>query len=318
MMGLAVWLGAALASEDVGAGPWREHQDAAAEAAEAERRSDPESALRACDAALAVLPGGPRAGWCRERRAFLEARRDPDGGFDGWRGLELARRGREDREAQRSAILTLVGGEGVGEAVRREAFGWLADDAWTRLRDPVEASRWSAPLVTLADLPPDELRRYRVLHARVLAALGRWEEAAAMEAEVLVLPTGRRLSPVQTAERDARRVTATWIAGGGVVLFAGIALARSARRRPGPWGPGALPLAVGWAGAAATAVAWEAANDGLFASVGAGLAATYALAWLGGAGRGGAMWFRALAALSAPAVVVLALAWHGRFEEIGW
>jgi hypothetical protein len=314
----AMWLSAALASEDVDAPSWRAHQDAAAEAAEAERRADPEAAVRACEAAVEALPDGPRSAWCRERRAFLDARRDPDGGLDGWRGLELARRGGGDRASQRAAILALVEGEGIGEGVRREAFGWLADDAWTRLRDPAEAWRWSAPLVALPDLPLEEMRRYRILHARILAGLGRWEEADAVEAEVLVLASGRRLSPVQVAQRDARRVLATRAAEGVLGLFAVSAVARAVRRRRDPVGPGGVPLVVGWGSAAAIAVAWEASNDALVLSIGAGLAGTFALAWLGGSGRGGDAWFRVLAALSAPAVVGWALAWHGRLEEIGW
>ena len=311
-------LGVTWASQDVAAAAWRAHQDAAALAAEAERRADPEAALAACAEAVAVLPDGPRAVWCAERAAFLEARRDPDGGLRGWQGLEAIRRSREDRQTQRQQLLAWVAGEGNGEVARREAFGWLADDALTRLRDPVEAARWSGPLATLSDLPDDERRRYRVLHARVLTALGRWDEAADVEADVLVAPMGLRLSPVEIASRDAFRLLAARGAHLLLAVFAALALVRGVRARPVGLGPGGWSLLVGWWGATTIAVAWETTNDALFATVGAGFAAVYALAWFGGSGSGGTRWFRGLSMFAAPAVVVAALAWHQRFEEIGW
>ncbi|MFM2162847.1 MAG: hypothetical protein RLZZ383_2359 [Pseudomonadota bacterium] len=315
---LGLVLKVASASQDVDAEAWRTHQDAAARAAEAERRAEPEAALVACAEAIDLLPQGPRSMWCSERIAFLEARRDPDGGFRGWTALERTRRSFADRATQRAEILSLVAGEGVGERARREAFLWLADDALLRLADPDEAARWSGPLASTPDLPEEERRRYRVLHARVLAARGQWEEAAAVEADVLVAPGGRRLSPVETAARDAWRALATRGAAAWTFGFAVVSVLRGFRGRPAALGPGGWPLVVGWASAAATALSWEASNDALFVSVGGGLAAVHALAWLGGSGRGGPGWYRFGAVIAAPAVVVIALAWHQRFEEIGW
>jgi hypothetical protein len=311
-------LGLSLAQEAGDPVAWRGHQDAAARAAEAERGADPAAAVAACDEALAVLPDGPRAGWCVERRAFLDARRDPDGGFRGWRALEEARRSGADRGAQRAAIEALVAGEGVAEATRREAWGWLADDALRRQNDPEEALRWSAPLIALPDLPLDERRRYRIVHARALAALGRWDEARAVEAEVLVLPTGRRPSPVDQAARDVRRRGLAEGAAGVLGALVLTAAARAGVRRPVGGARGWGPLAVGLLGAGGILVAWDASNVGLFATVAAGLAITHALAYAAGSGPGAPVWVRVLAALAAPAVVVASLAWHQRLEEIGW
>jgi hypothetical protein len=291
---------AAGAQED----PTQAHLAAANAAMEAEARGDHEGVLRACGAAIALLPEGPRAPRCRGRVARLEARRDADGGFTSLRGLEAALATR-DPTAARASVLAVLGREQVPPAVHAEATAWLAADDLRRGDPGACLDHTELLYASRADL--DELVRAEVitLRAQALARLGREQDARSTLEELRVAAPAPR--PTVVDEELATQAAARWRWGAWAALgaFAAAALVRAPRVRPAgpPWG--LVPLALTAAGAWAVAELF-ADGDGrpVLPLLGA-LTAVHLLAWraAAGAGRGGA----ALSALAFGAS--LAAAW---------
>lgn len=298
------------------------HRALAAQATAAERAGDAATAVAACTAALELLPDGPRALHCADRLAWLEARRDADGGFAGWGALDRVRKGygEVDDGTRREAVLALLAGEGLSEATRAEAALWLAADALDRLEDPELALASTREVHARRDDLEDALRtRAVLLHAGALARLGRLDEALEVEREVRVVAAAPRLTPVEVEARRQRREGLAALAWGVVAAFALVAtpLAALGLRRPrAPVGLVPLLLLCG--------LTWllvdlrdETAGAGLPAMTG-GFVLLHVVAALA-RGAAEARWLRALlAALAASATV--AVGWLALYatNTLGW
>lgn len=251
-----------------------QHLQAHAAAKQAEAQLDLEVAAQACTLAIELLPSGPRAGACRERLLAFAARRDTDGGFAGWVELERARQeaSQVGLEATAARMRGLLAREGLAVESRVEALLWLAGHQLDRRADPAGAEALLRTAYADRQALSARLRtRVTQRYAEALAALGRAEEAALVEAEVRVADHGApRRTPVEQIAHEAQVERARRAAWGCAALFVA-ATARSAWRAPWsglrPWGlglvlaglTGAWVLVSGWERGAGDALLWMAA-----------------------------------------------------------
>jgi len=181
---------------------------------------------------LAAEGSGPAV----RRLAWLAARRDADGDWDGLEALDGSRRGLGVAGAE-----GLLGDQGTAPLVRSEAALWLAGQALDAgdaagavvLSDPVWASRDT--------LPRPVLGKAVRLRADALGALGRYDEARAVEQVLAIDTPAQRPSRTDRIERAARH-QAIGVASGLVAAFVVLGLLPGAWRgwrqvpRPRPWG----------------------------------------------------------------------------------
>lgn len=239
-------------------------------AVRAERDQRFGDAVTACQEAIRLLPDGPRSRRCADRLTHLEARRDADGGFDGWATLETVRAQwrHVDPEASRATVLALTTTEGISETVRAEALVWLAADALDRRGDPDAAlAATKALYADRGDLEPAVWRGLVGVHARALAALGRYEEALAAEDEIRIDAPAPRPTPVERLQWADTRVQLTKGAWGLLAAFGILVGGWTLWARPPRVTPlGLVPLIVGggatwllaerWSHGAGDAIPW--------------------------------------------------------------
>jgi hypothetical protein len=238
------------------------------------------------------------------RLAWLAVRRDADGDWDALETLDRSRRGLGVEGAE--GLLVQVG---AAPLVRSEAALWLAGQALdagdaagaVALSDDVWAARDSLPRPVLGQAVR--------LRADALGALGRYDEAQAVE-EVLAIDTSaQRPSRTDRIERAARH-QAIGVASGLVATLVVLGLLPGAWRgwrllpRPRPWG--LVPLVLLLLG---TAVIVELRDDGTGRW---GLPLTLGAVGLhllsAGAARGQGRLARTVVGVAA-AVATLAVAW---------
>lgn len=256
-----------------GGEPLTAHLEAHAAAKAAESALDLETATRACTLAVELLPNGPRAEACRERLAAFEARRDLDGTYAGWVDLERARQeaGRVGLEATAERIRGILTREGLAAESRVEALLWLAGHELDRQGDPAAAEALlRTAYADRAGLPPRLRTRVTQRYAESLAALGRTEEAAGIEAEVRVADHGApRRTPVEQiayAARIEQARAAAWGLSAVFVLVTAPSAWSSPWQRLRPWGlallgaglVGTWILSSGWEEGAGDALIWMA------------------------------------------------------------
>ncbi|MCB9780701.1 MAG: hypothetical protein H6742_19190 [Alphaproteobacteria bacterium] len=266
---MPVWLlvAAALARSpgEPPVGRWESVSEALAAARAAERAGDPATEWEACEAVLAFGEERHRRS-CEGRIELLDDYRDQDGGFDDLSALERARRAPDEEKA--AAFEALEADEGRAAPVRAAAATWLvkeaidADDLDLAL---AVSDRWWAPeattdgLAALA-LPERDARRHARLRVRLLFALGRSDDAHAVEsllgAATARAPAIGELAALETARTRSR----LGILGRGVLaawLLVALPLAvRGWLRRPRPALRGLVPLGVVGLGGLALAAAW--------------------------------------------------------------
>lgn len=290
--------------------PTESHQALYLQARTAESEHRWAEAVAACTGAIEANPTGPRTPTCRERLAWLQARRDPDGSFRGLTALQGVRRDYRtlapDEAVRR--VVPVAEDPGVAELVRTDARVWLARDALERRNDPEAALAWTAPVLAEHTGP---LRASAVgLHARALATLGRGAEALEVEAEIRVDPVNKtRRTPAETILFEQRTALAARVSAGVIALFALVSAPLAWRhgrgQHPVAWIPllvlagGAGLIAEQWAEGAGAATPWMALGF-----VGVNLLAGPALRPLTGWRRVGVA---GLAACATAATTVLAL-----------
>jgi hypothetical protein len=245
----------------------------------AERAGDHAAEHAACTALLGEDAGGPGAEACRRRIAWLDARRDTDGGFAALEALQAVRRDRRTLapEDAWSRVEAVARATEAAARVRDEAALWLAREALDRREDAALALTWTGPL--WARLAPEAGRpgglraQAADLHARAL--LGTGDEAGARAVEAAAAPVRsavpREGLPLAIRNRDrARARTGAWA---GLALFGLAAGPPAVRTWRGPDRPrprGLVPLLVVGLGATGLVAAWDLATaPGVLAVVGA-------------------------------------------------
>ena len=224
--------------------------------AEVEQRY--EVALGTYERIVAEDRWGPRGPAAQLRLSWLDARRDGDGGFDDLRELQRVRRelGRQ-RAAEGRQALSALRERGLAGALRVDVALWLGREALGR----GDAAGALAEVEAVADVQEPALALQVVdLRTKALSALGRYDEARALEQAHRVPEGGARGRSV-AAQRQQDERFARIVDGGlvGLALFALVAARpalRGLRRRRGlrPWGLALLALAAG--GAAGIAEGW--------------------------------------------------------------
>ena len=295
-MFLACWLGLA----------WSGVEEALLEARLAEREGQPERARAACLEVVAQASVDEPAGYrCSQRLDYLEARQDADGGLDGLRLLEQARRD----EVNDLRVLRVH----PSDSLRREAGLWESRRVDASEALVLLAGLW-AEVSELPDAPLREEvgRRY----AELLTQAGRLDEAATVEA-------GWRTPPgphegVARARLEQRRGGLAIASGAALGLFLLVAAPLGWRaRQERPRLLGLMPLSLVVLLCAALAAAWE-LQAGLtvllllpgFAAV--HVASAFALI---GSRRGLKVAVRVLALLATLGVLGLVLSWR---QGWGW
>lgn len=300
-----------------------QHMAAAERAATAEKDRDWAAAVTACQAAIEVLPTGPRAARCERRIVWFDARRDADGGFDVWSQLDVVRRDtwKTDPDGARTAVTGLRDSADATPLLRAEAGLWLADDALTRLQDPGLALTDTTPLHdTRAALDDEHRRDVTLTHALALARAGKTAEAAAVEAEATV-PGNPRTTPVGQEQERARRERvrqASW-ASIGLFVAAGLTGAWRSTGTPRPWG--LLPAGLGVLGAWAIADAWDPGTGDAMASFAPAVVGIHLLsarAQRGTQAPAGRFVLGLLAFLASFAAAWLAFDHTGTLEQVWW
>jgi hypothetical protein len=299
------------------------HMAAAERAAKAELDRDWPGAVAACQEAITTLPTGPRAARCERRVAWFDARRDLDGGFDLWTGLDTVRREtwRADPDGARVQVTALRDDAQATPLLRAEAGLWLANDALARKKDAALALTDTTPLYDARAGLDDEHRKTVVLtHALALVQVGRADEAKAVEKEALVAG-GSLATPVDEAlitQQRARVRRASWSALG---LFVAASLwgAWRAVGQPKPWA--LLPMGVGLVGAYVIGTSWDAGSADAVLWMSAPLAGIHLLA--GRAQHGtpsavGRATIGLLAAVASFAAAWLAFDATGTLNQVWW
>lgn len=235
------------------------------EALRAEREGNYERAIAACGELERESQESPRIPACQRRTEALERRRDLDGSFASWSELQRVREGFRalPPEAREAAVAEIVARDSAAPVVRAEAALWLAKGA-------LDAGEPEAALAWLDRRPETEEEgleaKDKQLRALALAALGRGEEARALQAQVRVEAKagGERPTPVDAALSERRWQKIALVASACVALFAAltapIALRgfRSGRTDPRQIVPmGALPILVSSVFAYGIAEGWQ-------------------------------------------------------------
>lgn len=256
------------------------HVDLALQARTAEKDGEYARAIELCQGAIDALPTGHRTPHCRERIAFLEARRDTDGDFGGWGELEAVRTEYRTLGPQAAAdrVGDLLDRDDLSEITRVEGTLWLARDALDRLDDPERAMQLTEPLL---ESHQGELRKKVVgLHAIALARTGELEQAAAVEREIRVQDpeSAVRATPVEEVARARLEAVLQVGALGGMGVFGAVVLPLAARAREAPFSPwGLVPIGVACGGAWGIAELWARGAGQAVPWMFAGFAAVYLL-----------------------------------------
>ncbi len=253
------------------AGP-RSADDAMAAARAAERAGQPDAERAACAVVIEQAAGTAAAQTCGERLAWLAARTDPDGGLSGLSRLEAARRTAEGRG---DALQAVAEDPSVSAVVRVEAGAALAAAELRAGRAEDALARVAGPSEDPA-LPGPVRERLLRLRARALVALGRVEDARAVEALLVDRPP-----EVDALARQRRSARLAPVAAGLGLAWGLPALPLAAVgwwRRPRPCPLGLLPLAVFGGGGLLLSGLWEPSVAGPFAGLLALLAALHLLA----------------------------------------
>lgn len=285
----------------------------------AERALDYAEAATACATCFDLDPTGPRATRCAGRADWIEARRDPDGGFAALTALQEVRRDYRSlgADAARSRVHDLWASTRAG-IVHAEAALWLARHD-LQAGDAEAALGYTTPLWG-QEWPPEVAKPLTELHTTALARAGRIDEARAAEGP----STGPRASAADVAVRERRRDALSATSGVGVALFAaaGLPLAvrgwrRGAAGRVVPFG--LVLLLVAFVGAGLLAESWEAGAGRSLPWLAAVAVAVHAVALGAQLGVGG-RWRAAVGALAAWATVggsFLVLRATGSLDWIG-
>jgi len=236
------------------------------QARRAEREGRPADEVAACTELLALEAGGGPARVCEERLAWLAAREDPGGGFQGLTRLEQGRRGGE--------LEPVAQDPSVSPTVRAEASVALSSRALAE--DPTLALHWTEAWWPGEALPAQTRVLVGRARLRALIALGREDEARAVDAAL-----GQSSSSAQVPLRLARREQIGRLSGLGAAAWALPSLPLALigwRRAPRPRPLGLLPLALVGLGSLGLAVAWERSLLAPFAMLLAGLLLSHLLA----------------------------------------
>lgn len=245
----------------------------------------------------------------------LEARRDADGGFEGLRALERARRGSAPGAVE--TVLEVWEDDGTAPPVRLDAGIWLASRALEHGRGE-DALELTSTLWTRHRDGPAAVRVADV-HARALVKAGRLDEAERVEAAVSPVTAPWSLAQQGRLERRRRVMAALSVVG--LLGFLGLALApstRAARRRPLPLPVGLLPVALLAGGAALLAQLWEPGLGEPLLQLGLLLGILHVLAALALSGEGRPRVRLALRGLAAWATLGLAFLVLDRASLLGW
>ncbi len=291
--------------------------DLARIAREAGTRGDVLEEAAACEALVQEAPTHRDAARCARRLATLAPRRDDDGSLTTFADLEAWRR---DPARDPAALRRLRTREGVAPALRAELALVEASLAQRALDNVRRLEATSAAWAERAHLPEPLLLRATLEQAAALAAVGRFEEAAAVEA---LRPDGVSAawgSPVMRARLASRRGALRAMAGAIVALWAVAAVPAAWRPAavPGrPWG--LVPLGVCIGLAALIAEGWEHDAGLPLLPLLAGGAAIHVIATRALAGRAGTLGvgLRALTAAATLAVGLLALDATGAWAWVG-
>jgi hypothetical protein len=244
------------------------------------------------------------SGPAERRMAWLQARQDADGDWDGLEALDVSRRGGGAESAR-----VLVEDGGASELVRHEACLWLAGQHLDRDDPGLALTRTDSVWEGRLDLPRPVLGQLVLLRAAALSKMGRFDEAREVEAMLAIETTAVRPTETDRAERAARNQFVALISA-AVVLVLGLGLLPSAWRgwreqpRLRPWG--LIPLVVLLGGTALLAEGRESGSARWWAPLMAGAVTVHLIS--AGAGRGRGPWGQALVGGLA-AIVTLALAW---------
>ncbi|GEM_PF-3369310 len=238
------------------------------------------------------------------RLAWLHARQDADGDWDGLEALDQSRRGQG-----RDGALAVRDDPGASPLVQQEAALWLAGQALDQGHLD-EALVWTDGVWRVREtLPRPVLGQLVRLRAEALAAAGLYDQARQVESTLEVQSAAPRPSRTDRIERAARHQAIAWGSGlvGGVVVVGLVPAAwRGWRRRPWPRPFGLIPLVLLLAGTAALVEQRE-PGSGAWA-VPLTLLAVGVHLLSAGAGRGRGPWGRAVVGAAA-AVATLAGAW---------
>lgn len=263
-----------------------------------------EEVSAACGELVATWPDTTRAETCERRLAWLDRRRDADGGLAGFLVLEGARRAPEPDVA---SVEQVRAASATSSVLAAEAGAWLAERA-LREGEPERALALADP----RDTVPDEERALALhleqLRAEALARSGREAEARAEDPEI-----------ASAVLRDRRRRQAAVASGVVAAAFALTSAPFLPAWREIAHPRGVWPIALGFAGAAAIGVAWEGGSADAAPWALAGALGVHALALPALHRLRDAPWrrrtVRALAALATLGLAYLAGWWT---ETLGW
>lgn len=258
------------------------------DALRAEKERDYVTMLSLCADVIAKTPQSVSAERCQRKTAALSRRRDRDGTFSNWSQLEAVRAAFQtmDGEQRHRRVTAIWRSETASDAVRIEAALWLARNRLDS-NDPGAALSYTEPLLAISIAEePALMERLRQQHAVVLAALGRSEEALALQANVSVptAPGAERPTPVDLVLIERRYRALSQVAGALLVSFVLPALlfvlwrARTGALSLAGFVPlGLWPLGIAVVGAYGIAESWERSAGRALPIMGLGFAVLHLL-----------------------------------------
>ncbi len=187
----------------------------------------------------------------RRRLAWLTDRQDADGDWDSLEALDRSRRGQGPAAAEQVLVTA-----GAAPLVQHEAALWLAAQALDADQPALALGHTQGAWTARGTLSRAVLGQVVRLRAAALSALGRFDEARAVEQVIAVVAPVAQPSKTDRMERAAQHQAVT-AASGLVLLVLGLGLLPGAWRgwrrapRPRPWG--LVPLVLLLAGTACIA-----------------------------------------------------------------